>query len=189
MEAINHKENIVKLCGEINKLSTDERETHKLLNELLSEQRQDVIKPLQVSDMGEEIKRVTEDTFYVAQYEKGIIYHIYNSIYLVVPSSLVSLHSALMNIINYNEEEIQDKEEIELYKNYFSAMAFVLSSPTYIFGDEELLFDVATRLVTYHNDLYNKSMDVELAQETILEDEKFKQAVLELENFKKEFSE
>lgn len=185
-----HKENIARLCDEIKQNSKDERLADKILFELLSEQRQDCHIKLQVADMGEELARLEEKNFYIAKYEKGVIYHIYNSIYLVVPLSMTSLYETLTDIIdNKDYYDGLSGEERESYESYFSALAFILACPTYIFNDIELMFTVASKLVEYHNRIFEEATKRELQEETIEKDEEFKDVALAIERIKEEVSE
>lgn len=185
MEKVNHKDNIVKLCQDIKKLSTDERVTDKLLFELLSEQRQDAHKPLPVADLGEEVDRLEGGTFYIAKHEGGVIYHIYNSIYYVVPLSQKSLYGALVELVDSKDEFANlGGEEKESYESYLSALAYILAAPTFVFYDAELTFDIATRLIQYINKFYEESLQEPLQKETYEEDEEFKETVLAIEEIK-----
>lgn len=185
MDKNTHKERIKSLCAQIKTNSKDVHFAEKLLFELLFEQKQLDHEPLPIDDLGAEVGRYKGDTFYIAKHEKGVLYHIYNSIYITVPISQTALYQTLVSIVDEQEENAKlEGEEKQFYESYMSALGLVLAAPTYVFTDTELCFDIATRLVTFLRESYEKAMATPLQPETVEKDEAFKEAYLATEELK-----
>lgn len=180
-----HKERIKNLCAQIKTNSKDARFAEKLLLDLLLEQKQLDHEPLPIDDLGAELGRYKGDTFYIAKHEKGALYHIYNSIYITVPMSQTALYQTLVTIVDEQEANAKlEGEDKDFYENYMAAIGIVLASPTYVFTDVELCFSIATQLVTFLRESYEKAIAKPLQEETIEKDNAFKEAYVATDNLK-----
>lgn len=185
MDKNTHKEKIKSLCAQIKTNSKDVRFAETLLFELLSEQKQLDHQPLPIDDLGAEIGRYKGETFYIAKHEKGALYHVYNSIYITVPLSQTALYETLVSIVDDQEENTKlEGDKKQFYESYMSAVGLVLAAPTYVFTDVELCFDIATRLVTFLRESYEKAIATPLQPETVEKDEAFKEAYITTEAVK-----
>ena len=185
MDKSNYREQIKNICEQIKENSNDSHITEQLLLELLSAQKQLDHEPLPIGDLGAELGRYKGATFYVAKHEKGALYHIYNSIYITVPMSQTALYQTLASIVDNQEENAKlEGDEKQFHESYMSAVGLVLAAPTYVFTDVAVCFDVATRLVTFLRESYEKALSQPLQEETIEVDEAFREAHLATEELK-----
>jgi hypothetical protein len=148
-------------------------------------------KVLPIPMLGKELKRFEGTTFYLASHEYGVLYHVYNSMDLIIRPSQESAYDTLVDIIEnserYNEMSKEDKENFDLY---VSAVAYVLGLPLFVFTSPEFLFTTATSIINYLDETINQKQElVEPDAETIEKDESFKQATLGMEDIKEALSE
>lgn len=180
-----HLKKIQELKTKIKNNSKDARFTGSLINELLLEQKQLSIEPLNTYDLGVELDRLEGDTFYIAKHERGALYHARNNYELVVQPSNTSLYETLIDLVdNKDKYNAYVGEEKETFDSFISAFAYILNLPTFVFSDVTFMFDVAKLIVTFLREKYDALMEEPLQEETIQEDVEFKQATLAMEELK-----
>lgn len=148
-------------------------------------------KALPIPMLGKELKRYSGDTFYLAHHEYGVLYHVYNSMDLVIRPSQESAYLSLVDIIenaeDYEKKEGQEKED---FLSYVSAVIYVLGIPLFAFAYPEFLFNTATSVIKFLKESYESSQELkEPDLETIELDESFKNAVLGMEDIQKALKE
>lgn len=125
-------------------------------------------------------------TFEMTKTTKGILYHCYGGYNIFVSSSNVSLYMTLDDLIENNEKYSslvgEDKENFELN---LSVIMYILNIPTFSFTSSEFTFDIATRTIQFLNQSLEGAMNMELQEETVEEDAKFKDAMMAIEDMKK----
>lgn len=145
---------------------------------------------LPIPQLGKELGRFEGTTFYIAEHEHGVLYHVYNSMDLIIRPNVTSGYETLCDLVRnqdvYNKLSGKEKEDFELN---LSAITYILSCPTFVFSSGELTFDVATLLIQYLRKVYDDSLKAPLQEETIDENRKFEQATLAYEEMKDAFNE
>lgn len=147
-------------------------------------------KVLPIPQLGKELGRFEGETFYIAEHENGVLYHVYNSMDLIIRPNITSGYETLVDLVRnkdlYNQLTGEEKESFELN---LSAISYVLSLPTFVFSSAELTFDLATKVIQFLQKTYDEAMQKPLQEETVQEDQEFKDAVLGLENVKEALNE
>ena len=140
---------------------------------------------LPIPQLGKELGRFEGTTFYIAEHEYGVLYHVYNSMDLIIRPNVTSGYETLCDLVRnqdvYNRLEGKEREDFELN---LSAIAYILSSPTFVFSSGELTFEVATLLIQHLRKQYEEAMDAPLQEETAKENLEFEQVTLAYEDLK-----
>ena len=185
MERSELKEKLSELKKKIKANSKEAKFATQLVEELLLTQRMIDREPLNTYDLGAELDRVEGNTFYIAKHEKGALYHVYNSFDLVVQPTQVALYETLVALVENKEENAKlEGEEKENFERYMNIIGYVLAVPSYALSDAELSIDIATLIVNHTNKTYESLMSQPLQEETVKEDQEFKEATLAVEELK-----
>lgn len=142
-------------------------------------------KVLPIPMLGKELGRLDGKTFYIAEHEYGVLYHVYNSMDLIIRPSQVSAYSALVDLVRTQGDVAKfDDEEMELYESYVSATAYCLGIPLIAFIDAEFTKDIAVSAAKFLRQLQEEALGAPLQEETPKENEEFKNAAIALETLK-----
>lgn len=142
-------------------------------------------KALPIPMLGKELGRMESKTFYLAEHEYGVLYHVYNSMDLIIRPNQTSAYGTLVDLVrNHKEWNQTTGEEKEMLETYVSAVAYVLGVPLIAFTDGEFLFKTATSVIELIQKLQKDMEDSVLQEETPKENEEFKEATLALERIK-----
>lgn len=137
--------------------------------------------------LGKELGRFEGETFYIAEHEFGALYHVYNSMEIVVSMSQTSLYETLIDLVRnkdvYEKLEGEEKNNFELS---LSAMIYILNCPLYSFSSIEFTFSVAETIIKQLRLIYEKAMSAELQEETKEEDKLFENAAKAIDMLKKD---
>lgn len=142
-------------------------------------------KVLPIPMLGKEVGRIERDTFYIAEHEYGVLFHVYNSMDLIIRPSQTSAFGTLVDIVrNYHIYNNTEGENRELMGSIIAAISTVLTLPLVAFVDQEFLADTALRTLEFINKMGDKVEGAEMTEETVDENKQFEAAVLELEKLK-----
>lgn len=140
------------------------------------------VQELPIPKLGKELGRFEGETFYIAEHENGVLYHVYNSMDLIIRPNITSGYETLVDLVRnqelYNKLTGEEKESFELN---ISAISYVLSLPTFVFSSGELTFDIATMIIKFLQKSFNDAMKQPLQAEEFEKDREFQDAVLGLE--------
>lgn len=143
------------------------------------------VKALPIPKLGKELGRFEGETFYIAEHENGVLYHVYNSIDLIIRPNITSGYETLVDLVRnqelYNKLTGEEKESFELN---LSAISYVLSLPTFVFSSGELTFDIATMIIKFLQKSFDEAMNKPLQDEEFEKDREFQSAVIGLEDVK-----
>lgn len=130
------------------------------------------------------------ETFELTKTNKGILYHLFGGYSIFVTPNNVALYETLDDLIehqeSYNKFEGKEREDFDLN---LSAISYVLDIPLFAFSSAELTFDLATKVIQFLQKTYDEAMQKPLQEETVQEDQEFKDAVLGMENIKEALNE
>lgn len=150
-----------------------------------------VVEPI-LLDCGKAIegKVFRGDTFELTKTNKGILYHSFSGYSIFVTQNNISLYETLDDLIEnqetYNQLTGKEREDFDLN---LSAIGYVLNIPLFTFSSAELTFDLATKVIQFLQKTYDEAMQKPLQEETVQEDQEFKDAVLGMENIKEALNE
>lgn len=150
-----------------------------------------VVEPI-LLDCGKAIegKVFRGDTFELTKTNKGILYHSFSGYSIFVTQNNISLYETLDDLIEnqetYNQLNGNEREDFDLN---LSAIGYVLNIPLFTFSSAELTFDLATKVIQFLQKTYDEAMQNPLQEETVQEDQEFKDAVLGMENIKEALNE
>lgn len=150
-----------------------------------------VVEPV-VLDCGKAVegKSFKGETFELTKTNKGILYHLFGGYSIFVTPNNVALYETLNDLIEnqetYSRLEGKEREDFDLN---LSAISYVLDIPLFAFSSAELTFDLATKVIQFLQKTYDEAMQKPLQEETVQEDQEFKDAVLGMENIKEALNE
>ena len=148
-----------------------------------------VVEPI-LLDCGKEIKSWKGETFELVKSNKGILYHVYGGFNIFVTPNNVALYETLDDLIEnqevYNKLTGQEREDFDLH---LSALTYVLDVPLFAFSSAEFTYEIAEKVVKFLQKTYDDAMAQPLQEETVQEDQEFKDAVLGLEEVKEALKE
>lgn len=150
-----------------------------------------VVEPI-LLDCGKaiEAKVFKGETFELTKTNKGILYHVFGGYSIFVTPNNIALYETLDDLIehqeSYNKFEGKEREDFDLN---LSAISYVLDIPLFAFSSAELTFDLATKVIQFLQKTYDEAMQKPLQEETVQEDQEFKDAVLGMENVKEALNE
>lgn len=142
-------------------------------------------KVLPIPMLGKELGRFDGKTFYIAEHEYGVLYHVYNSMDLIIRPTQTATYSTLVDLI-HSQDDVDNygKEQMEMYESYVSAIAYCLGMPLLVFCDEEFMFNTAKSAIDFLYKLQKEMEDAQLQEETPKENEEFKNAAIAVETIK-----
>lgn len=188
---LNKKLNDVKKKIKAN--SKDAHFAEALIDEALSLKGQLGIEPTIVHIPTEDVvKTLKGDTFEMSLTKHGdAIYHVYGGYTLIADGQRMrSLANTIADyIINQDLVKDLDDKEKELYDLDLSATAYVLNIPILAFSDADLKYDLASKIVTWLRETYEKAMEQPLQEETREQDVAFESAAKAIEDVKKSVKE
>lgn len=150
-----------------------------------------VVEPI-LLDCGKAIegKCFKGETFELTKTNKGILYHVFGGYSIFVTPNNIALYETLDDLIehqeSYNKFEGKEREDFDLN---LSAISYILDIPLFAFSSAELTFDLATKVIQFLQKTYDEAMQKPLQEETVQEDQEFKDAVLGMENIKEALNE
>ena len=150
-----------------------------------------VVEPI-VLDCGKAIegKVFKGQTFELTKTNKGICYHLFGGYSIFVTQNNVALYETLDDLIEnqetYNNLTGQEREDFDLH---LSALTYVLDVPLFAFSNAEFTYDIATKVIQFLQKTYDDAMEQPLQEETVQDDQEFKDAVLGLEEVKEALKE
>lgn len=148
-----------------------------------------VVEPI-LLDCGKEIKSWKGQTFELVKSNKGILYHVYGGFNIFVTPNNVALYETLDDLIEnqevYNNLTGQEREDFDLN---LSCIAYILNVPLFSFSSAEFSFSIATQVIQFLQKTYDDAMAKPLQEETVAEDQEFKDAVLGMETIKEALKE
>lgn len=174
------------------KIKANSKDVHfaeALIDEALSLKGQLGIEPTIVHIPTEDVvKTLKGDTFEMSVTKHGdAIYHVYGGYTLIADGQRMrSLANTIADyIINQDLVKDLDDKEKELYDLDLSATAYVLNIPMIAFSDADLKYDLASKIVTWLRETYEKAMEQPLQEETREQDVAFESAAKAIEDVKK----
>ena len=150
-----------------------------------------VVEPI-VLDCGKAIegKVFKGQTFELSKTNKGICYHCFGGYSIFVTHNNIALYETLDDLIEnqetYNSLTGKEREDFDLH---LSALTYVLDVPLFAFSSAEFTYDIATKVIQFLQKTYDDAMAQPLQEETVQEDQEFKDAVLGLEEVKEALKE
>lgn len=183
------KERLNDLVNQIKTNSKDSHFANKLIEDLLSVKGQMMIEPIEL-DCGKKIDEYLGETFRITLTDRGVLYHEYGGYNIFVTPNNTALYQTLEDLVvnreKYNSGEDINSEDLELI---MTAIAYCLIVPKIAFGDTEFMFEIAKMVIEHIRKQYEDLMSKDLQEETIAEDEEFKNATLALEDIKANLNE
>ena len=150
-----------------------------------------VVEPI-VLDCGKAIegKVFKGQTFELTKTNKGICYHCFGGYSIFVTHNNIALYETLNDLIEnqevYNKLTGQERDDFDLH---LSALTYVLDVPLFAFSSAEFTYDIATKVIQFLQKTYDDAMAQPLQEETVAEDQEFKDAVLGMETIKEALKE
>jgi hypothetical protein len=164
----------------INQIKTNSKDVHfadKLIADLLSVKGQLMIEPTEL-DCGTKTDEWEGETYRVTLTNRGALYHEKGGYSIFVTPSMKSLYDTLADIvINKDKYAALEGEERESYETALSAVAYCLALPKFVFTDGDFTYKVATMVVEFIKNEYDRLMNEELQEETVKEDREWKEGV------------
>lgn len=166
--------------------SKDAHFAKALVDDLLVTKGQLSIQPLELN-VGKKVDEFRGERFAIVKTDRGCLYHEYGGFNIFVTPNQTCLYTTLADYVDNKDVYVGlTGEEKEVFELNLSAVAYCLSVPKFCFSDVEFTYDIATKVIEFLRKAYDKAMDEPLQEETIEEDEQFKEATLGLEYIKEE---
>lgn len=165
--------------------SKDAHFAESLVDKLLAIKSEMSIEPIELN-VGKRIDGWKGETFEIVKTDRGCLYHEYGgySIFVTFDNNTALYRTLCDYVDNRRVYETLEEEEKERYELTLQAVAYCLSVPKFCFTDAEFTFDLASMVVKFLREQYEKYIDEPLQEETIKEDKEFEQAVKAVENIK-----
>ena len=165
--------------------SKDAHFAETLVDKLLAIKSEISVEPIELN-VGKRIDGWKGETFEIVKNDRGCLYHEYGgySIFVTFDNNTALYRTLCDYVDNRRVYETLDEEEKERYELTLQAVAYCLSVPKFCFTDAEFTFDLASMVVKFLREQYEKYIDEPLQEETVKEDKEFEQAVKAVENIK-----
>lgn len=191
------KKELTKKLNDVKKrIKANSKDVHfaeTLIDEVLSLKGQLGIEPTIVHIPTDDVvKTLKGDTFEMSLTKHGdAIYHVYGGYTLIADGQrMLSLANTIADyIINQDLVKDLDDKERELYDLDLSATAYVLNIPMFAFSDPDLKYDLASKIVSWFRETYEKTMEQPLQEETREQDVAFEDAAKAIDKLKKDVKE
>lgn len=179
------KERLEEVKRQIKNNSKDAHLADKLISDLILNQKQLDIVPLNTFDVGKELKRKQGTSFYVSINENGAVLHIYNNIeYLIHPNNK-ALFSLLENFVDGYEGDGSDEDK-ELFNALYACIPYIMNIPTWSAMDLNLMLEFATKMLNYINEKANNLLHTDVTGETFKENVEFENVSILLDSISSE---
>lgn len=165
--------------------SKDAHFAESLVDKLLAIKSEMSVEPIELN-VGKRIDGWKGETFEIVKTDRGCLYHEYGgySIFVTFDNNTALYRTLCDYVDNRRVYETLEEEEKERYELTLQAVAYCLSVPKFCFTDAEFTFDLASMVVKFLREQYEKYIDEPLQEETVKEDKEFEQAVKAVENIK-----
>lgn len=165
--------------------SKDAHFAETLVDKLLAIKSEMSVEPIELN-VGKRIDGWKGETFEIVKTDRGCLYHEYGgySIFVTFDNNTALYRTLCDYVDNRRVYETLEEEEKERYELTLQAVAYCLSVPKFCFTDAEFTFDLASMVVKFLREQYEKYIDEPLQEETVKEDKEFEQAVKAVENIK-----
>ena len=165
--------------------SKDAHFAETLVDKLLAIKSEMSVEPIELN-VGKRIDGWKGETFEIVKTDRGCLYHEYGgySIFVTFDNNTALYRTLCDYVDNRRTYETLDEEEKARYELTLQAVAYCLSVPKFCFTDAEFTFDLASMVVKFLREQYEKYIDEPLQDETVKEDKEFEQAVKAVENIK-----
>lgn len=140
-----------------------------------------------IPDLGKEIARFEGNSFYLAEHEYGILYHVYNSMDLVIRNNVRSSYEFLKYIIDTanGEYKTMSEEDKEIFESMLQGVSYILGNPLVAFIDNQFMIELTECAIKNLTRITEEALKKPLQEETKLMDEAFKNAVVGIEELKR----
>lgn len=140
-----------------------------------------------IPSLGDELARFEGSSFFLAEYEHGILYHVYNSMDLIIRNNVRSTYEFLKYIIDTanGEYKTMDKEDKEVFESMVQGVSYILGNPLVAFIDNQFMIELTECAIKNMMRITEEALKKPLQEETKLMDEAFKNAVLGVEELKR----
>ena len=186
---MSNKDELSKSLKEVKaQIKTNSKDAHfaeALVDKLLAIKSEMSVEPIELN-VGKRIDGWKGETFEIVKTDRGCLYHEYGgySIFVTFDNNTALYRTLCDYVDNRRTYETLDEEEKERYELTLQAVAYCLSVPKFCFTDAEFTFDLASMVVKFLREQYEKYIDEPLQEETVKEDKEFEQAVKAVENIK-----
>lgn len=146
-------------------------------------------KVLPIPMLGKEIDRIEGETFYLALHEYGVLYHVYNSMDLIIRQNSTAAYAFLSDLIKEKHFYLDvDGEEKDLFEGILFQTSILLSIPRIVFSDINLYNILSKEMLEFLKNQTEK-LDAPLQDETPRENIEFEKATMALETLKESVKE
>lgn len=146
-------------------------------------------KVLPIPMLGKEIDRIEGETFYLALHEYGVLYHVYNSMDLIIRQNSTAAYAFLSDLITEKHFYLDvDGEEKDLFEGILYQTSILLSIPRIVFSDIDLYNILSKEMFDFLKNQTEK-LDAPLQEETPKENMEFEKATIALETLKESVKE
>ena len=143
-------------------------------------------KVLPIPMLGKEIDRIEGETFYLALHEYGVLYHVYNSMDLIIRQNSTAAYAFLSDLIKEKHFYLDvDGEEKDLFEGILFQTSILLSIPRIVFSDINLYNILSKEMLDFLNK-QTKNLEAPLQDETPKENIEFEKTAMALETLKEE---
>ncbi|MGN1155443.1 MAG: hypothetical protein ACI4TK_04640 [Agathobacter sp.] len=168
------KERLEEAKKQIKDNSKDVHLADKLISDLILNQKQLDVVPLNTFDIGKELKRKQGETFYATINENGAMLHVYNNIeYLIHPNNK-ALFGLIENFVNEYEGDGSDEDK-DIYSAIYSCIPYIFCIPTWSALDINLMLEFATKMLNYIRKKSDEFINEDMQDETRKENAQFEQ--------------
>lgn len=185
MEKTEIKSKMNEVVAKIKANSKDAKYAGKLVDSLLSLKGQMDIEPTLIHlPVSEVVDKIESETYRICLCKSGeAVYHMKGGMDIVVQPNASSLYRYLTDIIGVQSStDLLNEDEQALFMQDVIASTYVLNIPFLAFGDLDLKYKLANFIIEYLADLQQSALEeMELHDETPIENEQFKEATLALE--------
>lgn len=186
VDKIELKKKIDEIKAQIKANSKDAHFADTLTNELLSLKGQLDVEPLELN-IGKRVSDFSGEHFEIVKTDRGVMYHEFGGYTIFTTPTNEALYGMLADYVdNKDEYKKLDGEEKEIFDLNLSAIAYCLTVPKFAFSNVDFTYDIAEKVIQFLNNSFEEAMNADLQEETIAEDEQFKQATLALEDIKEQ---
>jgi hypothetical protein len=160
--------------------------TETLVDELITTKGQLCTEPLELN-VGKKVDEFKGKTFAIIKTDRGCLYHEYGGYNIFITPAQHCLYTTLVDYVDNKDTYFElTGEEKDVFEMNLSVVAYYLSVPKFCLADVDVTYDIATKVIEFLRKSYEKAMEEPLQEETIEQDEQFKEATLGLENIKEE---
>lgn len=138
--------------------TSDKHQVQKLLDTLLTLQRQADIEPVELIVPVKEVKESIDfGACKISRTIRGFLFEAKGGLYTFVESRMQSIYTMLDSLFQLHNKENKTDDEKNMYNLFRDAVLYIFQAPIFASINEKMLFEISTDMLRHFNEYYDEN--------------------------------